>query len=728
MNGTHIANFLKQHNTSHLKQLQILLPTHQYTTTTTTTNHFTENVPNLPLTSLQCGTMLQSLTNSKSFRKGQQLHAHIISCGTLQNNTYLESKLAAFYANCGRMTEAQVIFDRIVLKNSFLWNFMIRGYACNDFSAQSLVLYREMLSFGQKPDNFTYPFVLKACGFLCLVEIGRLVHSELIVWGLESDIYVGNSLLAMYSKFGDMGIVRRVFDRMPERDLTSWNTMMMGYVKNGDPREALLTFEMMGKAGLLADCATLLGVLSACADLADLKQGKAIHGYVLRNISVHGNNFLINSLIEMYCKCSSVLAARRVFEDSRLKDTVSWNSLILGYARNGDAFESMRLFCRMVLDGVWHDQVTLVAVLGACDQITALQFGMSVHSYVVKTGFCANAMAGTALIDMYSKCGSLACSGRVFDEMPNKTLVSWSSMIAGCGFHGKAREALSVFHEMKANNIIPDEGVFTSVLSACSHAGLVNEGKEIFSSMTTEYNVKPALANYSCLVDLLGRAGRLDEAYEFIRKMDVKPTSDIWAALLSACRLHRNVELAEFCAQKVFEMNPKAVGSYICLSNVYAAEKRWDDVERVRALVRRKRLKKPPGCSFVEFDRMVHKFLVGDKSHPQMAEIYAKLEDLCQQLKEAGYEPDTSSVFYDVEEEVKQKMLWDHSERLAIAFALINTGPGTIIRIMKNLRICGDCHTVTKLISKLTCREIIMRDIHRFHHFKDGFCSCGDYW
>ncbi|PRQ52878.1 putative tetratricopeptide-like helical domain, DYW domain-containing protein [Rosa chinensis] len=693
-----------------------------------TTAHFKQQPLIPPFTSLQCGAILQSLTNTKSLPKGQKLHALMLTCGNLLRNTYLSSKLASFYASCGNMGQAHLVFDGVVVKNSFLWNFMIRGYACNGFALDSIVLYREMIGLGIKGDNFTYPFVLKACGDALAVEIGRRVHGEVVVSGFESNVYVGNALVAMYSKFGDMGYAYEVFDRMPERDLTSWNTMVSGYVKNGNPREALAVFEKMGKFGLRTDETTLLGIVSACGELTALKQGKAIHACVVRKSGEVWNEFLTNSLIEMYCKCKCVAYSRRLFDGAEVKDTVSWNSMIRGYERNGDAFESLRLFCRMVMEGAEVDEVTIVTMLTCCDQISALQFGMSVHSYLVKKGFGANVIVGTALIDMYSKCGSLSCSRRFFDDMPRKNLVSWSAMISGYGAHGRGEEAISCYHELIANKFSPDEGVLTSVLSACSHAGLVNEGKDMFNRMTREYKVKPTVAHYSCMVDLLGRAGRLDEAYELIKTIEVEPSSDIWAALLSGCRLYPNVKLAEISAQKIFEMNPEGVGSYICLSNIYAAEKRWDDVERVRAMVRKKGLKKPPGCTFVELDKMVHRFLVGDKSHPQTEDIYAKLKDLNLRLREVGYKPDTTSVLYDVEEEMKEKMLWDHSERLAIAFALINTRPGTTIRITKNLRICVDCHTVTKMISKFTAREIIMRDNHRFHHFRDGFCSCGDYW
>ncbi|GAV79949.1 LOW QUALITY PROTEIN: PPR domain-containing protein/PPR_2 domain-containing protein/DYW_deaminase domain-containing protein, partial [Cephalotus follicularis] len=637
----------------------------------------------------------------------------------------IQTALVDMYMKCGSLDEARRMFNSMSKRSIVSWNAMIVGLGMNGFGKEALEYFALVK---METDKFTYPFVLKACGDMLLVDIGRSVHGELVVSGFESDIYVENSLIAMYAKFGDMVMARMVFDKMLNRDLTSWNTMVSGYVKNGNPREALVFFELMGKTGLVADATTLLGLLSGCADLLAVKQGKEIHGYVVRNGIKLCNGFLINSLIEMYCVCNSVVDARRLFEGLLAKDVVSWNCIISGYTKIGDAFESLRIFCRMVLEGAKPDQVTLVSVLGACDQITALQFALSVHSSLIKKGFAGNTMVATALINMYSKCGSLACSRHIFDEMPHKNLVSWSVMVTGYGIHGRGRDAISLFCEMLANNVTPDEGVFTSVLSACSHAGLVVEGKEIFQRMTKNYNVKPGPAHYSCLVDLLGRAGHLDEAYDVIKSMEVNPTDDIWTALLSACRQYRNVKLAEIIEQKVFDMNPREVGSYICLSNIYATEKRWNDVDRVRSMLRNKRFKKPPGCSFVELNKMVYFFLVGDRSHPQTKEIYAKLSVLNQMLKKAGYKPDTSSVFYDVKEEVKETMLWDHSERLAIAFSLINTGPGTIIRITKNLRVCGDCHTVTKLISKLMCREIIMRDIHRFHHFRNGFCSCGDYW
>ncbi|XP_039130403.1 pentatricopeptide repeat-containing protein At3g26782, mitochondrial-like [Dioscorea cayenensis subsp. rotundata] len=639
------------------------------------------------LTSLQCGHLLQALTASKCFKKALQLHAHMITCGVLIQNTYLNTKLCAMYAASGNMPAARVIFDGIVLKSSFLWNVMVRGYACNNCSLDSLVLYLDMLSFGRRADNFTYPFVLMACGHLLLVEVGERIHGEVVVSGFESDVYVANSLVSMYSKFGQMGIARNLFDRMPQRDLTSWKTMLSGYVKNGYPDVALSLLSLLSVSDVRMDRATLVGVLPACAALGAVKQGKEIHAYILRS-SLEFDGFLANALIDVYVNSNFVIGARRLFERMSERDIISWNALISGCARHGDPMECLSLFCLMNSEGLLvADVITLIAVLGACDRTSALQFGRITHAYLIKRGFDKEIIVGTALIDMYAKCGSLACSCHAFDEMESKNLISWSAMVSGYGLHGKGKEAISCFTEMKLKGLRPDRVAFTSVLSACSHCGLVNEGKELFNQMSDENSIKPSIEHYSCMVDLLGRAGQLDEAYKLIMDMDIRPNADVWAALLSACHTHRNVELAEIAALHVCHLNPKRISPYVTLSNIYAVENRWTDVDRVRKAARRNGLRKPPGYSFVELNTEIHRFMVGDKSHPQSKSIYTMLNEIRRQLKETGYTPDTSSVFYDVADDAKEDLLWDHSER-----------------------------------------EIVVRDARRFHHFQNGSCSCGDYW
>ncbi|XP_068667816.1 putative pentatricopeptide repeat-containing protein At3g49142 [Aristolochia californica] len=580
----------------------------------------------------------------------------MIVSNVLLDNTYLRTKLCGMYAVCGNITDARILFDQVVLKSSFLWNIMIRGYACGGYSGDALLLYRQMSTFGRKADKFTYPFVVKACGDLRVEEIGRRVHCEIIVNELQWDVFVGNSLVFMYTRFGDVASARKLFDGMPTRDLTTWNTMISGYVKNG-------------------------WIKSRCCDV---------------------------------CQCGACLCRFR--------------GVKAGYIRSNDAVESLRLFRRLHLEGYLPDQVTFITALGACGQIAALQVGTCIHAFLIRNRSLKDLILGTALLDMYAKCGYLTLSHKIFYEMPENNLVSWTAMISACGLHGRGKDAITLLGQMKEKGIKPDKVTITSVLSACSHAGLVEEARHIFNQIVKEHSMNPSVEHYACMVDLLGRAGHLDEAFRLLKSMKCKPTADLWVALLSACRVHRNLSLAEIAARHAFALKPEGVGSYVSLSNMYAAEKRWKDVEMVRAILRNRGIKKDPGCSFIEFDRVIYRFLVGDKSHPQSDCIYSKLDELRNLVKGCGYVPDTRCVLYNVEDGVKQKMLWDHSERLAIAFALINTPEGTPVRIIKNLRVCVDCHTVTKLISKLVRRDIIVRDARRFHHFSHGSCSCGDFW
>lgn len=343
-------------------------------------------------------------------------------------------------------------------------------------------------------------------------------------------------------------------------------------------------------------------------------------------------------------------------------------------------------------------------------------------------GLEENVYVGTSIVDMYCKCGRVEMARKAFDRMKEKNVLSWSAMVAGYGMHGRGQEALQVYSEMRKSRVTPNYITFVSVLAACSHAGLLKEGRHWFNAMKEEYNVDPGVEHYGCMVDLLGRAGCLDEAYGLITGMKIKPDFVVWGALLSACRIHKNVKLGEISAKKLFELDPKNCGYYVLLSNIYADAGRWKDVERMRILIKKRGILKPPGYSLVELKGKIHCFFVGDRKHPQHNEIYAYLEKLFLKMQEAGYVPDTGSVLHDVDEEEKGTVLRVHSEKLAVAFAIINTVPGTAIHVIKNLRVCGDCHSAFKLIAKLVDREIVVRDSHRFHHFKDGFCSCGDYW
>eukprot|EP01018_Ginkgo_biloba_P037439 Gb_29879 [translate_table: standard] len=667
--------------------------------------------------------LLQACNDIRSVK---QIHAHMLVTG-LNANAFLCTKLVNVYNECGSVDNARLVFDEKNRKNVFLWNAMIRGYSWNGPCKETLELYYQMKQEGIPPDNFTLSFVLKACASLSFLQEGRKIHCQIVRTGFESHVFVGNSLIDMYAKCGSIDVARQLFDTMSERDVVSWNAMISGFVQNGRANEALTLFYQMQLADVQPNCVTVATVLSACAHVGALQQGRWIHDYIIRS-GFECDIFLGNSLIDMYAKCGNIDVARQFFNKMPKRNVVSWTSMITGYSQNGHADDACTLFQQMLLAEVKPDPVTMASVLQACAHLGALTQGKWIHRCILRSGLEADVSVGNSLVAMYAKCGSVEIARRVFDKMSERNVVSWSAMIAGYGMHGHGQDAVALFVEMQQTDTKPDHITFICVLSACSHAGLVDDGWQYFNSMIQDYCITPGLEHYACIVDLLGRAGHLQEAQDFIKMMPLKPDAGVWGALLSACRVHCNIQLGECVAEHLFALEPKNAGYYVLLSNIYAATGRWDEVAKVRTMMKESGVRKTPGCSFIEVNNRLYAFIVGDRSHPQSEKIYATLEALARQMEAAGYVPNTNFVLHDVEEEAKEHMLCSHSEKLAIAFGLINTCPGTTIRITKNLRVCGDCHTAAKFISKIVRREIIVRDANRFHHFKHGLCTCGDYW
>lgn len=350
------------------------------------------------------------------------------------------------------------------------------------------------------------------------------------------------------------------------------------------------------------------------------------------------------------------------------------------------------------------------------------------HGYIIRVGFDDNAFIASSLVDMYAKCGNIRVAKWIFDKMKMHDMVSWTAMIMGYALHGYAHDAISLFKQMETEGVRPNYVAFVAVLTACSHAGLINEGWKYFHSMRQNYGITPGIEHYAAMADLLGRAGKLDEAYDLISSMNNKPPGSVWSTLLSACRVHKNIDLAEKVAEKLFEVDPENIGAYVLLSNIYSAAGMWKDKAKLRYTMKNRGIKKMPAASWIEVKNKMHTFTTGDTSHPLYEKINAALHVLLEKMEREGYVPDTSEVLHDVDEEHKKLLLHGHSERLAIAFGIISTPSGTTIRITKNIRVCADCHTAIKLISKIVGREIIVRDNSRFHHFYGGSCSCGDYW
>eukprot|EP01018_Ginkgo_biloba_P034076 Gb_04449 [translate_table: standard] len=670
--------------------------------------------------------VLPACADLVSLQQGKDIHNYIIE-NELESDVSVGTALVVMYSKCGSIEFARKLFDNMYQKDVILWTAMIAGYVQNGHGNEALTLFYQMQWADVKPNKVTIVSVLSACADLAALQEGRDIHNYIIQNGLESDMYVQNALINMYTRCGSIKIARELFDNMFKRDVVSWSAMIAGYAQHGLANEALTLFHQMQLRHVELNRLTILSLLTACADLSALQQGKDIHDYIMKN-GLDSDVSVGTALVDMYAKCGNIEIARQLFDKMSIRDVVSWSAMIAGYAQNGHADEAVALFIQMQLADVKPNPITMVSVLQACAHLGAQQQGKWIHDYIIRSGFESNVFVGTALIDMYAKCGSIETARQLFDKMSKRDVVAWTAMIAAYGMHGHGKDALALFSEMQHTNLQPNHITFISVLSACSHAGLVDEGWQYFECMKQNYCITPKVEHYACMVDLLGRAGHLDEAHDFIKKMPLEPDVSVWGSLLAACRVHRNIELGEHVAKRLFDLDPENAGYYVLLSNIYCAAGRWDDATKVRATVKERGLKKPPGCSFIEVNNTVHAFLVGDRSHPQSEIIYAMLDTLTKQMEAVGYVPNTDFVLHDIEEEAKEHMICSHSEKLAIAFGLMHTSPGTPIRITKNLRVCGDCHSATKFISKIVKREIVVRDLNRFHHFKDGICSCGDYW
>lgn len=482
-------------------------------------------------------------------------------------------------------------------------------------------------------------------------------------------------------------------------------------------------------AGIPQSSYTFTSVIKACASLSACKFGRAIHSHVLVS-GYDSDPFVQAALVSFYAKSSELIIARNVFDRMRNRTIVAWNSMISGYEQNGFSNEAVEFFYHMQSLGIEPDSATLVIILSACSQLGALSLGCSVHDYIIKKGFEINVALGTSLINMYCRCGNVIKAREVFDQMLELNVIAWTAMICGYGSNGYGLEAVDLFNQMINKGTPPNNITFVAILSACAHSGLVSEGRRIFSSMHTDFSLGPRVEHHVCMVDMLGRAGLLNDAYQYIKELipDEERSPSVLTAMLGACKMHKNFDLGAEVAEHLLAVEPENPGHYVLLSNIYALAGRMDRVEMIRNLMIKRKLKKQVGYSTIEIDQKTHLFSMGDKSHKESRQIYGYLDDLMCRIREAGYVPVPGLVMHQLEEEETEYALRYHSEKLAIAFGLLKTGPMVSIRVVKNLRMCEDCHSAIKFISVVADREIIVRDKLRFHHFKSGVCSCGDYW
>ncbi|XWS70921.1 hypothetical protein CRYUN_Cryun03dG0092000 [Craigia yunnanensis] len=556
---------------------------------------------------------------------------------------------------------------------------------------------------------------------------GKACHAQAIRFGLLEDTTTSNILVNMYSKSGLLSCARKVFDEMPARSLVSWNTLIGSYAQSGEAQEALSLFKFMQREGNSFSEFTISSVLCACAAVCYVYVCTQLHGFAIKT-AIDSNLFVGTALVDVYAKSGLVKDASCVFESMRERNVVTWSCMVVGYVQNELFEEALLLFHRAQIMELEHDQFIFSSIICGCAGLSALIEGKQVHAIISKTGYGSNIFVASSLIDMYAKCGSVEEAYTIFTGIEEKNVVSWNTMISGFAKHARALETMISFEKMQQIGLYPNDVTYISVLSACSHMGLVDEAKSYFDLMIREHNLSPNVIHYSCMVDTLGRAGKISEAYNLMQGMPFDATASMWGSLLACCRFHENLELAEVAAKHLFEMEPDNAGNHILLSNIYAANRKWEEVARARKSLKERVVKKERGKSWIAMKDKVHTFMVGEINHPRIAEIYSKLDNLVEEMKILGYKVEIEHDLHDVEESRKQELLKHHSEKLALSFGLLCLPPSAPIRIMKNLRICGDCHSFMKHASSITQREIIVRDINRFHHFRNGCCSCGDFW
>nr|GMD62515.1 pentatricopeptide repeat-containing protein At3g24000, mitochondrial-like [Ipomoea batatas] len=671
-------------------------------------------------------TVLKSCANVGNLRVGQVLHSMAIKIGSELDN-YISSSLVDMYSKFRLPEDSMKVFKRIRSPDVVAWSTMINGLDQQGHKKEAFQLFQLMRHSDVRPNQFTLASVVSAAADLGDLLFCKSIHACVFKFGVDSENVVSNTLISMYMNFGSFNDGYKVFVSMDSRDVISWNGLLSGFYDNETSHEGPKIFRQMLIEGFKPNMYTFISILRACSSLSNVSLGKQVHAHVVKeNLSC--DCYVGTTLIDMYSKCGCLNDVEVIFNRLTQKDVFTWTVMTAGYAQSDQGEKAFECLSQMLKEGVKPNEFTLASCVNGASRMASLSNGRQLHCLAVKSGQFSDLFVASALADMYGKCGCVADAETLFEGMDSCDTVLWNTMICSYSQHGHGKKALQAFRMMLNEGTLPDAITFIGVLSACSHMGLVDEGRRYFESINNTYGIIPSIEHYACMVDILGRAGKFDEMKNFIEHMELTSNALIWETVLGACTIHGNIELAEKAAKFLFEFEPKVESSYILLSNIYAAKGMWNDVAKLRAFMSDQGIKKEPGCSWVEVNAQIHVFLCQDASHPRLNDIHKKLDELYLQLNSAGYIPNTGYSLRNVTDQEKRANLLHHSERLALAFALLNDNTNNTIRIFKNLRICGDCHEFMKLLSGITHREIVIRDVTHFHHFCDGTCSCNDYW
>ncbi|XP_027071444.1 pentatricopeptide repeat-containing protein At3g53360, mitochondrial [Coffea eugenioides] len=585
------------------------------------------------------GSIIKACSSLSEVMLGRQLHAHVIKS---EHGSHLiaQNALITMYTKFGLIIDAQDVFLRINLKDLISWSSMIAGFSQLGYELEALYCFKEMLRQSNcEPNEFVFGSVFTACGRLIQPEYGRQIHGVSIKFGFERNEYSGCAVTDMYGKCGLLGASETAFFQIEDPDVVSWNAIISGFAYGGESNKALSTFSQMRNLNLKPDDVTIRSLLCAFTSPSYVLQAKQIHSYIIKtgfDLDVP----VCNTLLSIYASCSDVAEAFKIFYEIQCKaDLVSWNAIISVCMQNDRAEKAFSLLNLMLLSPNKPDHITVVNVLVCCGKVTSLEMGDQTHCYACKTALKQDLAIMNGLVDMYVKCGSLENAQKLFDCIENPDVVLWSSLIVGYAQFGYGEAALKLFTRMRNSGVKPNEVTFVGVLTACSHVGLVEEGLHLFNTMEMQHRIAPTREHCSCVVDLLARAGCINEAEAFINQMAFDPDIVVWKTLLAACRTHKNIEIGKRAAENILKIDPYNSTAHVLLSSIYASTGYWKDFAALRNLMKQKGVRKVPGQSWIEVKDKIHVFSAEDGLHPERGKIYIMLEEMFLQMLDAGYVP-----------------------------------------------------------------------------------------
>ncbi|KAH7405339.1 hypothetical protein KP509_15G066400 [Ceratopteris richardii] len=643
-----------------------------------------------------------------------------IEGSAFESDPLVGNSLVGMHARFGSIQKAKSIFDQLSSRDVVSWNALISGLLESGAATDAIAQFKEMSKEKVSPDSVTFTCICKACGSLGDVENALCVHLEITKLGLGDDYFVGNSLSYMYANCDLLSEAIEVFKKLAVKDVVSWSTLIAAFAKHGPGSEGLNYFNQMKSEGILPNAFTFCSVLRACISVQALDTGRDIH----MEIEQKGFGDIIpicSALVALYSKCGSLIESQYVFDQLHDPDILSWNALVSGYAEHGPCQQALKCFNEMQDKGVQPDIVSFAGVLKALGGLGALESGRGLHSKLSKHSLAVDPCIGNGLINMYARCGSLLEAEDVFNRLPIRDVVVWSSMIQAFGMNHEGGKAVGCFEEMQRQGVKPNCVTFTCLLSACSHSSLAVEGKRYFKAMRQDFGIIPLIEHYNCIIDLLARSGHLFEAERVCELIGLSSEGALSSLLTASC-ICGETELALRCFQNSVKNNMHDAGLYVLMVDTFTSAGRLTDALQIEDVRRYIGAFKKPAEAFIEIDNEVYGFIVGDK---QTKDVKETLRSLRSGMKSKGNMTHLGSALTSSPYE-KEASACEHAEKIALAFGLLHTPEGQTLRVTKNLRMCHDCHITSMFISKEKKREIIIQDKCCIHHFKDGLCSCGD--